>query len=135
MIAEESYNVETARKEGDEGYECESIFGVTPFTSSDSGGKTIAYYWCQTAYATDEPKDYTGLSMAAIDLVIAIDMAENGKECKVIEFDAFLCEIDDRTYLCWTLSSEISCVIEYNADTESESDIFLMAESIPLPAE
>lgn len=119
----------------DEDYQCESISKVTPFTYSDSEGNIIVYYWCQTAYVTDEPRDYTGLNMDAIDLVIDIDMAENRRECKVNGFDAFLCEINDRTYLCWTLSPEISCLIEYNADTVAESDIFLMAESVPLPAE
>ena len=47
--------------------------------------------------------------------------------------DTFQCEIADRTHLCWTLSSEISCVIEYDADVISEENILRMAESVSLP--
>ena len=46
------------------------------------------------------------------------------------EYDAFQCEIDDRSYLCWTISPEISCVIEYSADVNDEADILRMAESV-----
>ena len=57
----------------------------------------------------------------------------NKRECTVNEYDAFQCEIADRTYLCWTLSSEISCVIEYDADAIKEENILRMAESVSLP--
>ena len=70
----------------------------------------------------------------AINLMV-VDMTriENKRECTVNEYDAFQCEIADRTNLCWTLSSEISCVIEYDADVISEENILRMAESVSLP--
>ena len=49
------------------------------------------------------------------------------------EYDAFQCEMGERSYLRWTISPEISCVIEYNADVNDEADIFQMAESVQLP--
>ena len=58
---------------------------------------------------------------------------KNEKEIIVDEYYAFQCEIADRTHLCWTLSSEISCVIEYDADVISEENILRMAESVSLP--
>lgn len=39
----------------------------------------------------------------------------------------------ERSYLCWTISPEISCVIEYRADVNDNADILRMAESIQLP--
>lgn len=129
-IAEEIYKIETALKEVDEDYKCESISKVTPFTYGDSEGNAIVYYCCQMAYVTEEPMGYNGLNMDAIGLVIDLDLIENKRECTVNEYDAFQCEIDDRTYLCWTLSPKISCVIEYSADVTEESDIFCMAESV-----
>ena len=48
----------------------------------------------------------------------------------VNEYDAFLCGIGDRSYLCWTLYPEISCVVEYSADFIDESDIRRVAESV-----
>lgn len=130
QIAEEIYKVETALKEVDEDYKCESISEVTPFTYADSEGNTIVYYCCQTAYVTEEPMGYNGLNMDAIGLVIDLDLIENKRECTVKGYDAFLCEIDDRTYLCWTLEPKTSCVIEYNVEKTAQEDIFRMAESI-----
>ena len=135
QIAEEIYKVEAALKEVDEDYMCESISKVTPFTYTDSEGNTIVYYCCQTAYVTDEPMEYTGLNMDAIGMVIDVDLIENKRECTVNKYDAFLCELDDRTYLCWTLSPRISCVIEYCANAIEEAHIFQMAESVSFVSE
>ena len=132
QIAKEIYKVESALKEVDEDYECQSVSKVTPFTYTDSEGNTIVYYSIQTAYLENESGDYTGLDMNAIGLVIDADQIENKRECKVNEYDACLCALGDRSYLCWTLSPELSCVIEYSAEAISEENIFRMAESVPV---
>ena len=133
QIAKEIYKVENALKEVDEDYGCQSVSKVTPFTYTDSEGNTIVYYCCQTAYISNESGECAGLNMDAIGMVIDISQIENKRECTVNEYDAFQCEIADRTYLCWTLSSEISRVIEYDADAIKEENILRMAESVSLP--
>ena len=132
QIAKEIYKVENALKEVDEDYECQSVAKVTPFTYTDSEGNTIVYYCIQTAYLENESGGYTGLDMNAIDMVIDPELVGNKRECRVNEYDAFLCELGDRSYLSWTLSPELSCVIEYSAETISEKSIFRMAESVPV---
>ena len=132
QIANEIYTVENALKEVDEDYECQSVSKVTPFTYTDSEGNTIVYYCCQTAYVSNESGEYVGLNMDAIGLVIDTSQIENKRECMVNEYDGFLCELGDRSYLCWTLSAEISCVIEYSPETISEESVFRMAESVPV---
>ena len=132
QIAKEIYKVENALKEVDEDYECQSVAKVTPFTYTDSEGSTIVYYCIQTAYLENESGDYTGLDMNAIGIVVDMTQIENKQECKVNEYDAFLCELGGRSYLCWTLSLEISCVIEYSKGTVEESNIFRMAGSVPM---
>ena len=134
-LAEHIYNMENALKELDEDYECKSISKVTPFTYTDSEGNTIVYYCCQTTYIEDEYGDDTGLNTDAIGMVIDFTQIQNRRDCKVNEHDAFQCEIDDRSYLCWTISSKISCVIEYGADNTGVAEIFQMAESVLLPVE
>ena len=131
QIAKEIYKVENALKEVDEDYECQSVSKVTPFTYTDSKGNTIVYYCIQTAHLENESGDYTGLDMNAIGMVIDVDQIESRRECMVNEYDAFLCEIGDRSYLCWTLTPETTCIIEYSANTVNESDILRMAESVP----
>lgn len=133
-IAEQIYNMENALNEVDEDYECQSISKVTPFTYTDSKGNTIIYYCCQTTYIEDEYGDDTGLNTDAIGMVIDFAQIQNRRECKVNAYDAFQCEMGEQSYLCWTISPEISCVIEYSADTVLETDIFRMAESVHPPA-
>jgi len=132
QIAKEIYKMENALKEVDEDYECQSISEVTPFTYTDSEGNTIVYYCIQTACLENESGDYTGLDMNAIGIVIDPELIENKRECRVNEYDAFLCELGDRSYLCWTLSPELSCVIEYSKGVVEEGSIFRMAESVPV---
>ena len=132
QIAKEIYKVESALKEVDEDCECQSVSKVTPFTYTDSEGNTIVYYCIQTAYLENESGDDTGLDMNAIGMVIDADQIETRRKCMVNEYNAFQCELGDRSYLCWTLSPEFSCVIEYSKGSIDEADIFRMAESVPV---
>ena len=132
QTTQEIYKVENTLKEVDEDYECQSVSKVTPFTYTDSDGNTIVYYCIQTAYLKNESGGHTGLDINAIGMVIDMTQIENKRECKVNEYDAFLCVQGDRSYLCWTLSPELSCVIEYSAEAISEESIFRMAESVPV---
>ena len=133
MLAQQIYNMENALKEVDEDYECKSISKVTPYTYEDSAGNTIVYYCCQTTYIEDEYGDDTRLNTNAIGMVIDFTQIQNRRECKVNEYDAFLCEMGECSYLCWTISPEISCVIEYSANVNDEANIFRMAQSVQLP--
>ena len=133
QIAKEIYKVERALKEVNEDYECQSVSKVTPFPYTDSEGNTIVYYCYQTDYLGNGSGGYTGLDMNAISLAVDTEQIENKRECKVNGYDAFQCELGDRSYLCWTLSPEFSCVIEYSKGSIDEADIFRMAESVPEP--
>ena len=132
QVAKEIYKMENALKEVDEDYECQSVAKVTPFTYTDSEGNTIVYYCIQTAYLENESGDDTGFDMNAIGMVIDADQIETRRKCMVNEYNAFLCELGDRFYLCWTLSPELSCVIKYSAEAISEESIFRMSESVPV---
>ena len=133
-LAEQIYNMENALKEVDKDYECKSISKVTPYTYADPDGNTIVYYCCQTTYIENGYGEDVGLNMDSIGMVIDFAKIENKRSCKVNEYDAFQCEMGKRSYLCWTISSEISCVIEYSADVNAEADILRMAESVQIPA-
>ena len=132
-LAEQIFSIENALKEVDKDYACKSLSKVTPFTYTDSAGNTITYYCCQTTYLSDKPGEYTGLNTDAIGMVIDFAQIKNRRECKVNAYEAFQCEMGERSYLCWTISPELSCVIEYSANANDEADIFRMAESVQLP--
>ena len=132
-LAEQIYNMENALKEVDEDYECKSISKVTPYTYADPAGNTIVYYRCQTTYISDGYEENTGLNTDAIGMVIDFAQIQNRRECEVNSYEAFQCEMGERSYLCWTISPELSCVIEYSTAAVDEADVFQMAESVQLP--
>ena len=132
-LAEQIYNMENALKEVDEDYACKSLSKVTPFSYTDSEGNTITYYCCQTTYLADAYRENIGLNTDAIGMVIDFTQIQNRRDSKVNAYDAFQCEMSERSYLCWTISPEISCVIEYSEDVNDEADIFRMAESVQPP--
>ena len=135
QAAKKLYNVESALKEADEDWKLESLSTVTPYTYANPEGETIVYYHCRTAYLTDDEVKLEGMNTEALDQAVDIEALENSRECEVNGQAAILGELDGRTYLCWTLDPENSCVLEYNADTFAEEDIFRMAESVQLPEE
>ena len=133
-LAEKIYKMENALKEVDDDYECKSISKVTPYTYANPAGNTIVYYCCQTTYISDQYGDNTGLNTDAIGMVIDFAQIKNRRDCKINAYDAFQCEMGEHSYLCWTISPEISCVIEYSADVNDEADIFHMADSVSVPS-
>ena len=132
-LVEQIYNMENALKEVNKDYACKSLSKVTPFSYTDSEGNIITYYCCQTSYLSAEYEEDTGLNTDAIGMVIDFAQIKNRQDCKVKAYDAFRCEMGGRAYLCWTISPEISCIIEYSADVNNEADILRMAESVQLP--
>ena len=125
--------MENALKEVYEDYARKSLSKITPYSYTDSEGNIITYYCCQTSYLSDESREHTGLNTDAIGMVIDFAQIRNRRECKVNAYDAFQCEMGKLSYLCWTISPEISCVIEYSADINDEAVIFRMAVSVKLP--
>lgn len=129
-IAKEIYRVETALKEVDEDWKRKSITKVTPYTYVDSKENTIVYYYCNTKYFETEFDEITGLNTSVIGQVIDLTSIEDRQECLVNSWSAIQCELDGRAYLCWTISPEVSCIIEYTPGSIAEEDIFRIAESV-----
>lgn len=133
QVAKKLYNVESALKEVDEDWKLESVSTVKPYTYANPEGETIVYYHCTTAYLTDDEVKLEGINAEAIKQVVDIEILENGWECEVNGQSGIIGELDGRTYLCWTLDSENSCVIEYTAGSITQEEVFRMAESVQLP--
>ena len=133
QVAKKLYNVESALKEVDEDWKLESVSTVKPYAYANPEGETIVYYHCRTAYLTDDEVKLDGINAEAIKQVVDIEILENSWECEVNGQSGIIGELDGRTYLCWTLDSENSCVIEYTAGTITEEEAFRMAESVQLP--
>jgi len=130
QLAKKLYNVESALREIDESWELQSLTQVTPYCYQNPDGDAITYYCCITTYVGDEPSEFSGINLAALEQVVDVDSLENRRYCEVNGMDAVIGELDGQIYLCWTISPTYSCVLEYTAGTISEDDIFRMAESV-----
>lgn len=133
QAAKEIYNVQNALQEVDEHWQMESLSDVRPFIIKGPNGVTINYYCCITSYLKEEPAEIDGLNKTALDLVVDIDTLGNRSDCKVGSWDGVMGELNGLTYLCWSISPEYCCVMEYTTGTVEDKDIFRMAESVGLP--
>ena len=108
-----------------------SSTAVASQTYRDSEGNQIVYYCCKTTYYEQGEKTEDGtLDRRTLSAVVDWNKMEESRDCTVGHWPALLCQCEGRSYLCWTISPEYSCVIEYDADVVSEEDIFHMAESV-----
>ncbi len=126
-----SFGDENGENLGDS-WQKQSSTAVVSQTYQDAQGHAIVYYCCQTTYYTEAAQEQFAkgkVDRDAIETVVSLAQTVL-QECWVGDWPAFLCEQDGRTYLCWTISPEFSCIIEYDADAVAEEDIFHMAESV-----
>lgn len=114
-----------------DGWKKQSVTKVFRRTYSDGEGNTIVYYVCATAYYEEDPSGQAGLNTDAISAVIPAEEAESSRTCTVSGHPAAVYQKNGRTYLCWTLTPELSCVIAYDPAVVSEGEIRAMAESVP----
>lgn len=112
----------------DDGYKKQSVTQAIPITYADAEGNKIVFYQCHTEYFEAASAEVTGLNMDAIQSVM--EVPEEHRDCMVNDCSAAWFENTDRAYLCWTISPEVSCIIEYDPNVVEESDIIKMAESV-----
>lgn len=135
QAAKKFCDVQSILKEIDEDWQMDSISRVTPYTYANPEGDIIIYYHCKTSYFTENEGELDEMNTDALGQVVDIQTLENRRECEVNGRAAIIGESDRKVYLCWTLDSENSCVIECAVDTYAEEDILHMAESVQLPEE
>ena len=106
-----------------------SMTSATTIIYEDLAGNKIIYYYLETEYfGTDY--EFNGLNENAFKCVLNPLSAQEGIPCKVGEYDWIIYEAGEHSYLCWSISAEQSCVIEYDKDVFSEDLILVMAESV-----
>ena len=114
-----------------EEWQKQMVTKVHDLVYSNGKGNEIIYHICLTTYYEADSKVVTGLNTNAIAAVIDPGEAESCRACTVSGLPAALYQGEGRAYLCWTITPELSCVIEYDPNVELEENIFRMAESVP----
>ena len=97
--------------------------------SNDAGDEINFYNNIKTEYY-GEIREIDGIHTDAISTVINPILAENSRELEIQDKEAVIYTYDGREYLCWTISPEDSCVIEYEPGKFDENEIIKMAESV-----
>lgn len=115
---------------GDE-WKKQTVTKVSDLVFSDDEGNTIVYHVCITTYYEADFPEQPGINTEAISSVIIPEEAESVRNCTVSDLPAVIYQKDGQAYLCWTITPELSCVIEYDPATENEEDMLRMAESVP----
>ena len=130
-IAKKIYLVDTVLKLFNDEWERQSITKVTSYTyESTECDDPIVYYCCNTMYFEDIPESISDLDILALRQVIDLTLLENTYTCNINSWSAIHGEYNNYSYLCWTVSPEISCVIKYSPNYIETEDIFKMADSI-----
>lgn len=129
VFLENAKRIEAAMQETDPDFKALGYTEVSNISYAIKGGGDVQYYLCETTYFNEIP-ELDGVHLEAIRGIIDPDMAEDSRESKVLDYDAIIYTLNGREYLCWTISPEISCVLEYTPGTISDEDIRLMAESV-----
>jgi len=128
-ILENVRRVEEVMQKEDPDFKALGYTEVTQVSFEQTNGHDIQYYYCGTTYF-DEIPELTGIHLDAIKSVVDPALAENSRDTKVLDYDAIIYALDGREYLCWSISPEDSCVLEYTPGTVSEADLLMMAESV-----
>jgi len=128
-ILENVRRVEAVMQKEDPDFKALGYTEVTQVSYAQTNGHDIQYYYCGTTYF-DEIPELTGIHLDAIKSVVDPALAENSRDTKVLDYDAIIYALDGREYLCWSISPEDSCVLEYTPGTVSEADLLMMAESV-----
>ncbi len=126
-------DIEDALNDVKPGWEKKAVTTDTPVTFVDEQGNSIIYHCLITKRYGEDEVTAAGLDTDVLSLVVDIAAADAVRTCRVKEMDALLCRKGTRAYLCWTMSSQYSFVIEYTPDTVPEAEIFRMAEDLHLP--
>ena len=107
-----------------------TVLASTTTYASKDGSLDIIYRILFTTYYDKDPSEVTGLNVEAINALFPTDSMDSCEELIINGSDAAMYKKEDRAYLCWTRSPEITLVLEYNPEVVEESEIIKMAESV-----
>ena len=101
----------------------------------EDGSAPIYYYIVKTTYYEEEQTNLTGLHADAFHTVFDPHKASSAEERMIQQWPGCLYVLPERSYLCWTVTPDISYILEYDPAVVPDADILRMAQSTALPRE
>ena len=93
-------------------------------------GNTMIYYICETTYFNASQEKVSGLDTVAFYSIFPVDAARLQKELTIVDYPAAYYQQGARSYLCCTVSPEISLVLEYNPESISDEEAYKVIHSV-----
>ena len=100
---------------------------ITAQYTNDQGDE-LNVYVCKAVYAEGETRKLTALELAYKE-IIDPSTAEETYTYKLYGVTAMLYKKEGRGYLCWATSDDVSTVIDYDPESVTEEEVFLMMKS------
>lgn len=105
------------------------LIATIEYGMKDGTGDGIQYRMIKSTYFEEDPSEITGFNETAVGVLFDVASVDSSEEMKINEWDARLYRIDGKSYLCFTVSPEMTYVLEYNAEEVADEEIIKMAES------
>lgn len=104
---------------------------ATMVFQSETDEENSVYYRIlkTTYYESGDPSLVTGLHTEALNLLFPVDGMDTCEEMMINDWYGALYKKDDKAYLCWTYSPEVTYILEYTPSKMPDSEILKMAES------
>lgn len=105
------------------------LIATMSYTMKDGTGDGIQYHMIKSTYFEEDPSEITGFNKNAVGVLFDIASADSSEEMQINEWAACRYRVNGKSFLCFTYSTEMTYVLEYNADEVSDEEIIKMAES------
>ena len=109
----------------------ETVVGAT-ISYGDEEGNGFDYHILKTTYYEADPSKVTGLHTSALEVLFQPANAKFCRQMMIQDWYGALYELEEKSYLCWTYSPEVTYVLEYNPEEISDEEILKMAEGAEL---
>ena len=106
----------------------ETVVGAT-MSYGDEEGNGFDYHILKTTYYEADPSKVTGLHTAALQVLFQPADAKTSRQMMIQDWPGALYELEEKSYLCWTYSPEVTYVLEYNPKEIPDEEILKIAES------
>lgn len=105
------------------------LIATMSYAMKDGTGDGIQYHMIKSTYFEEDPSEITGFNENAVGVLFDVASADSSEEMQINEWAARRYRVNGKSFLCFTYSTEMTYVLEYNAEEVSDEEIIKMAES------
>lgn len=105
------------------------LIATMTYAMKDGTGDGIQYHMIKSTYFEEDPSEITGFNENAVGVLFDVASADSSEEMQINEWAACRYRVNEKSFLCFTYSTEMTYVLEYNAEEVSDEEIIKMAES------